>query len=88
MGDKGDPIGIPKICLYIILLNVKYVQDSTNLIAIKKSFLGIFVNCFMCTHLLLIPSIARSKGTLGNNTVTSRDSSTSVSLTILPDKEL
>ena len=30
IGDKGDPIGVPKFCLYISPLKLKYVELSTN----------------------------------------------------------
>jgi len=35
MADKGDPIGIPKVCLYTKLLKVKKVKVKTNSTAKK-----------------------------------------------------
>jgi len=37
-------MGIPNVCLYILLLNVKYVEESTKLIAAINSFLVILVD--------------------------------------------
>jgi len=37
MGDNGEPIGVPKTCLYIILLNEKNVDFNINFNALIKS---------------------------------------------------
>jgi len=71
-----------------MLLNVKYVEDNTNLIANINPFLNILVLCWMYTYLLLILSIARSRGTLINDAITSRESNISKSLIVLPEREL
>jgi len=41
IGNKGDPIGVPNVCLYICLnvdRVVKNVDVKTNLIAVRNSF--------------------------------------------------
>lgn len=40
MGDKGEPIGVPKVCLYIMLLKIKRVEFKTSLTAFKNSDSG------------------------------------------------
>jgi len=69
-----------------MLLKVKY--DNTNSIANINSFSGILVLYWMYNHLLLIPSMARSRGTLVNKTITSRESSTSELLTVTTRKRV
>jgi len=71
-----------------MLLKVKYVEDNINLIVNINSFLEILVLYWMYTHLLLILSMARSRDTLVNNDITSRESNTSDSLTVRPEREL
>ena len=60
MGEKGEPIGVPNVCLYIALLNLKNTEDDINSIAHINSVLGINVCCSMYCHLLLILSMIRS----------------------------
>jgi len=38
MGDKGEPIGVPKTCLYTTLLNEKNVDSKTNFNAFIENF--------------------------------------------------
>jgi len=50
MGDKGEPMGTPKVCLNVKLLNVKKVKVKTNLIAIINSVKGRQVLCSIKLH--------------------------------------
>ena len=43
IGDNGDPIGVPCVCLKIVLLKEKNVDDNTNFTANRNSSSGIFV---------------------------------------------
>jgi len=43
MGDKGEPIGVPKICLKTILFKRKNVDSNTNFVALIKIFFGMAV---------------------------------------------
>lgn len=63
-------MGVPKVCLYLMLLNAKYVDVNLNVRASKTRLQGI--QCFfsMHFHLLLTLFKAKSKDTFreeGNN---------------------
>jgi len=49
--DNGEPIGVPKICLYIKLSKVKKVEFNINCTAKINSFFVILVAFSICSHL-------------------------------------
>ena len=55
-GNNGDPIGVPKSCLYVTPSNMKNVDVSMNFIASMNSSLGILSS----THFNKIPSLSNS----------------------------
>jgi len=71
--DKGEPIEVPKVCLYMILLNVKYVKNKTNFTADINSFMRILVFFSISVRLLKIFSIARFYEILVKEILTSKD---------------
>lgn len=71
MGESGDPIGTPNVCLYTLLLNEKYVDERTHSIAFKNSVNGIFILSLICFHRILILLNAKSVGTLIHKETTS-----------------
>ena len=73
MGDKGEPMGVPYICLYVRLLKLKNVELRTSLTPIRNSFLGIDVPPEILFHLLDKLSNANSMGTLVNKETTSNE---------------
>jgi len=64
------------------------VDVNTNFIADINSFIEILVFCSMDGHLLLMLSIARSKGTFVNNEVTSSEMRMSLFLIFLSERDL
>jgi len=57
-GDKGEPIGVPKTCLYITLLNEKYVELRISFIAfINSSFVILVFNVININYYLYITYI-------------------------------
>jgi len=74
-GDKGESMGVPKICLYILLSNVKKVEFKINFIPIKNFSSGILVESLMRFHLFFILVMAKSMGILVNKKVTSNEKS-------------
>jgi len=73
IGDRGEPMGVPKICLYIILLKVKNVESIIKFKALMKCSIGIFVLFAMNDHLLFILSTTNSVGPLIKSETTSSD---------------
>jgi len=51
MGERGEPIRVPKICLYVMWLKEKKVKLIINLTAHKNSFSGIEVFAEITSHL-------------------------------------
>jgi len=43
IGERGEPMGVPKTCLKYKPLNLKKVESKTKLTAVKNSFSGIGV---------------------------------------------
>lgn len=82
IGDKGDPIGELKVCLYIILLNVKKVEFKTSLIAFKNSDSGKPQTSRMKHHLFETLKRAKSIGTFVNKETSSEINFVSLSIKI------
>jgi len=86
MGDKGEPIGVTTISFFVncvVECEIRGGEHKFN--SHQKIVLGNICKLF---YVLLIPFNARSRGTLVNKAVTSRDNNMSVSLTVLPDNAL
>src|SRR5436190_18849983 len=73
IGDRGEPIGVPKVCWYMMLLNIKKVECKTKRIAMINSFIGISTFRDMNSHLLMMLSMAKSNGMFVKRETTSRD---------------
>jgi len=71
--DKGESIGVPKVCSNMILLNVKYEEEKTNFIVEINSFIELLIFFLISVHMLKILSIARSCGIFVNRGTTSKD---------------
>jgi len=87
-GDKGEPIGVPKVCLDILPLKVKNVEDKINCTADMNSSMGMLVFFSVIAHLLEMPSIAKSWGMLVKSDITSNDNKISVLPIFLPERTL
>jgi len=87
-GDKDEPTGVTKVCLYILPLKLKNVEDKINCNAKMNSSIGMLVFFSIVAHLLEMPSIARSWGMLVNSDITSNDNKISVLLIFLPERTL
>jgi len=85
--DKSESIRVPKVCLYILLLNVKNVEDS-NFMAEMNSSIEMLVFFLINVHLFKMHSIARSRGMLVNRDTTSNDIKMSVLQIFLPERVL
>jgi len=88
IGDSEKPIGVPKVCLYMTLLKVKYVDVKTNFTGEIKSSIGMLVFLLIDVHLFTVLLIARSSGMLVKSEITSNDIKISVSWIGLPEREL
>jgi len=66
-------MGVPKICLYMTLLNVNTVESIMKFNALIHCSRGIFVFCAIRFHLFFKLSITRSKRTFVKSETTSRD---------------
>jgi len=84
MGDKGEPMGVPNFCLYIVLLKVKYVDSKIIFSAAINSSFGILLFSRMQSSLLTTLSIAKSNGMFVNNDTTSRESNTCLLSSLTP----
>lgn len=74
IGDKGDPIGVLKICLYIMLLNVKKEEEfKTSLIVFKNSDSGRQQISCIKHHLFETLERAKSVGTFVSREITSSE---------------
>jgi len=87
-GDKGEPIGVSKVCLYILPLKVKNVEDKINCKAKMNSATGMLVFFSIIVHLFEMPSIARFWGMLVNSDTTFKDIKILVSSIFLLKKTL
>lgn len=63
IGDSGDPIGMPKIYLKIVSLNLKKVELKIRDTAIINSFKGIFILYYIWNFIVFFKLItAKSIG--------------------------
>jgi len=66
-------MGVPKICLYVMLLNEKYVELRINLTAPMNSTMVIGVLSEIRFPLLTMLCMAKSDGTFVKSEITSSD---------------
>lgn len=83
IGERREPIGLPKVCLYILLSNLKKVECKTNLIAMINSSNVNVVFLEIDYHLLVILVRTNEEDTLVNKEMTSREMRSPFSLTFL-----